>query len=234
MWSIVRQVLTQAWDQFVGQCLGVLPNVLAGLLFLAMGVIVAVLAGWVARALLRRANVDGRANRLGVAGWLERLGILSATVMVVRGIQGLIGILTAVLILYALDAVLAAELVKQFFLYLPHLIVAVVILVLGIFAAGFVARSVLIGAVNLGVAPARPLAVVVRAGIVLMAVAVALETLGIGSYTMPASFLILLAGVTLAGALAVGLGSADLVKRWHEERRSHPPDDDDTGGISHW
>jgi hypothetical protein len=130
--------------------------------------------------------------------------------------------------------VLAAELVKQFFLYLPHLIVAVVILVLGIFAAGFVARSVLIGAVNLGVAPARPLAVVVRAGIVLMAVAVALETLGIGSYTMPASFLILLAGVTLAGALAVGLGSADLVKRWHEERRSHPPDDDDTGGISHW
>jgi Mechanosensitive ion channel, conserved TM helix len=143
-------------------------------------------------------------------------------------------VLTVVLILYALDAVLAAELVKQFFLYLPHLIVAVVILVLGIVVAGFVARSVLIGAVNLGVAPARPLAVVVRAGIVLMAVAVALETLGIGHYTMPASFLILLAGATLAGALAVGLGSADVVKRWHEERRSRPKDVDETGGISHW
>ena len=234
MWNIVRQVLTQAWDQFVEQCLGVLPNVLASLLLLAMGLVVAVLAGWIARALLRKADVDARANRLGVAAWLERLGILSATVMVVRAIQGLIGILTAVLILYVLDAVLAAELVKQFFLYLPHLIVAAVILVLGIVAAGFVARSVLIGAVNLGVAPARPLAVVIRAGIVLMAVAVALETLGIGRYTMPASFLILLAGVTLAGALAVGLGSADAVKRWHEERRSHPKDTDETGGISHW
>ena len=38
MWQVVQQVLAQAWQQFTSQSLALLPNVLVGLLFLAIGI----------------------------------------------------------------------------------------------------------------------------------------------------------------------------------------------------
>ena len=69
------------------QSLALLPNVLASLLFLAIGAVLAVLAGRVAKFLLRRSAVERRATRLGLTSWLERAGILSATAVVVRLVQ---------------------------------------------------------------------------------------------------------------------------------------------------
>jgi len=53
---------------------GVAPNVLVGLLFLAIGTALAVLAGRVAKFLLRRSAVERRANKIGLSSWLERAG----------------------------------------------------------------------------------------------------------------------------------------------------------------
>ena len=63
MWQVVQQVFAQAWQQFAAQSLALLPNVLASLLFLAIGTALAVLAGRVAKFLLRRSAVERRANQ---------------------------------------------------------------------------------------------------------------------------------------------------------------------------
>ncbi len=233
MGSVVQQILEQAWNQFAGQCLAVLPNLIASLLFLALGLALTWLASRVARLLLRRSSVERRANRIGLTAWLERAGIFSVTALAARIVQAIFILVTAGLMLYALDAALAADLTRRFFLYIPNLAVGLGIFFLGVFAARFVERRVLIGAVNRGLRPARLLSTLARAGIVVLATAVAFDHLGIGGTIVPAVLLILVAGVTLAAALAVGLGSRGAVRRWIDERleEPEPPSGDE---IQHW
>lgn len=233
MGHVIQQVLSQAWQQFSGQCLMVLPNLIASLLFLVLGLALTWLAGRVARALLRRSSVERRAHRLGLTAWLERAGIFSVTALAARGVQASFALVTAGLMLYSLDAVLASDLTRRFFLYLPNLAVGTGIFVAGMVMAKFVERRVLIGAVNRGVRPARLLATLVRSGILVLATAVALDHLGIGGSLVPAVLLILVAGVTLAAALAVGLGSRRAVSRWIEERRAEP-EEVERDDFAHW
>jgi hypothetical protein len=233
MWQVVQQVLGQAWQQFTSQSLAVLPNVLASLLFLVIGAALAVAAGRIAKFLLRRSAVERKASRIGLTAWLERAGILSATAALVRLVQIVFALMTAALVLYALDAALASDLTRRFFLYLPDLAVGIGIFFVGLLASRVVARTVLIGAVNHGFGAARLIATLTRAGIIVLASAVALDQLGIGHSIVPSALLVLLGGVTLAAALAVGLGSRDAVGRWIESRlrRPAPPDADE---IQHW
>jgi hypothetical protein len=214
MWEIVGQVLVQAWQQFTQQSLAVLPNVLAGLLFLAIGLFFAAVVGRVSRWSLRRSRLDLHSDRLGLATWLERFGIFSAAAALARLIQAVLVLMSAMLALYSLDAVLAADLVRRFFLYLPRVGVALVMVTAGVLLSRFVERTIRVAAVNIGLSPARAVGKLARAAIVVLAMALALEHLGIGGQTVPAILLILLGGVTLAAALAVGLGGRDAVKRW--------------------
>jgi len=233
MWQVVQKVFAQAWQQFTTQSLALLPNVLVGLLFLAIGTALALLAGRVAKFLLRRSAVERRANKIGLSSWLERAGVLSATAVLVRLVQVAFAIMTAALVMYSLDAALASDLTKRFFLYLPNLVVGVTIFFVGIVTARVVSRSVLIGAVNRGLPAARLLATLARVGIILLSSAVALEHVGIGRAIVPSAMLILLAGVTFALALAVGLGSRDLVARWIADQIS-PPTPAEADEIQHW
>ena len=233
MWQVVQQVFSQAWQQFTAQSLALLPNVLVGLLFLAIGTALALLAGRVAKFLLRRSAVERRANKIGLSSWLERAGILSATAVLVRLVQVGFAIMTAALVMYSLDAALASDLTKRFFLYLPNLVIGVTIFFVGILTARVVSRSVLIGAVNRGFPAAKLLASLARVGIILLSSAVALEHVGIGRAIVPYALLILLAGVTFALALAAGLGSRELVARWIADQLG-PPTPADADDIQHW
>jgi hypothetical protein len=94
--------------------------------------------------------------------------------------------------------------------------------VLGTIVARFLARSVLIGAVNLQIRSARLLSAGVKWLMLLLAWVLALEHLGIGRGLLTLAFGILFGGMVLALALALGLGSKDLVHRFLE-RQTHEP-----------
>lgn len=231
--SGIQQILQQAWSQFAGQCAAVLPNLIASLLFLVVGFGATWLAGLVARLVLRRSSMERKATRMGLTTWLERAGIFSVTALVARIVQGVFALATAGLMLHALDQSLAADLTRRFLLYLPHLAVGIGILVAGGVASRLAERRVLIGAVNRGFRPARLLSTLTRAGILVVATAVALGHLGIGGNTVPLVLVILTAGVTLTVALAVGLGSRAAVGRWIDDWMVEPdpaPRDD----LEHW
>ena len=225
MWQVVRQVLAQAWQQFAGQSLAVLPNVLAGLLFLVIGVG----AGHGRPAGSRSSCCGDRPSSaartgIGLTSWLERAGILSATAVLVRLVQVVFALMTAALVLYALDAALASDLTKRFFLYLPDLAVGIAIFVVGILASRVVGRQ---RAHRRGeprpAAAARLLAALTRGGIVVLSSAVALDHLGIGRAIVPSALLILLGGVTLAcGARRRPRAAGTSVGRWIDDRLGQP------------
>ena len=234
MWQTLKTVLGDAWQQFSTQAVHSLPNVLASLLILAVGVLLAVAAGRVASWTLTAAQVDRGAARLGIAPSLERLGITSAAHFLARLLTWCIMLLAFIPALFSLDARLASDLLSRFLLYLPHLFVAVALLLIGAVLSRFFARSVLLAAVNNQVRAARFLSGATRVGIMLVAVAVSLEQLGIGRVTVLIAFAILFGGIMLATALAVGLGSQDIVRRWLAEYLERNESRKDDTGIRHW
>lgn len=234
MWQTLETILEKSRQQLVDQAVFLLPNLLAGLVILLFGVLTGWVAGGLANRLLRAAQLDRRADRWGIASSLESIGILSTVRLLARAFQCLVIFLALMLALYSMNPGLASDLALRFFLYVPHLIVATVILGLGTLLGRYLSRSVLIAAVNAQMRLARLLSGLTRVAIMLVAVAVALEHLGIGRATVLAAFSILFGAAMLTVALALGLGSQDLVRRWLAERFDSGPADETTEPIHHW
>jgi hypothetical protein len=110
--------------------------------------------------------------------------------------------------------------------YVPHVVAALAILIVGGIVARFLARSILIGAVNMGVQYARLLSLTVKWLVLIVAAAMALDHIGIGRTVALLAFGILFGGVMLAIALAVGLGARDVVSRGLERHLREPTRDD--------
>ncbi len=229
----IQTVLGQAWQQFSDQTFAILPHVLAGLLVFGVGIVLGLIIGRLANWLLVKSDIDRRASRLGLTTSLEAFGISSVVRIVVAALQIVIVLIASILALYSLDARLASDLAERFFLYVPHLIVAVVILVAGMAVAKFLSRSVLIAAVNGEIRAARLLSGFTRVAIMVVAGAMAFEHLGISRETVLIAFAILFGGATLATSIAAGLAMQDIVRRWVGEQLGPPPVQPQ-GQIEHW
>ena len=113
--------------------------------------------------------------------------------------------------------------VLRVFEYVPNVLAALFVLAAGSIIARFLARSVLIGAVNMNLLYARLLSAGVKWLVNVLAVAMALEHLGIGGGIIRLAFGILFGGIVLALALAVGLGSKELVSRSLDREEARQP-----------
>jgi uncharacterized membrane protein len=113
----------------------------------------------------------------------------------------------------AFDATWTTNLAESVLAYIPNILAAALILLVGGVVARYLARSVLIGGVNLNLQYTRLLSVGVKWLVVVLSTAMALEHLKIAPSIVELAFGILFGGIVLALALAVGLGSKDLVTK---------------------
>jgi len=189
------------------------PNLLAMILILAVGLLVSGVLRSLLRWLLPRIGFDGFAERIGLATVLERGGIAGrpSAVVALALAWTVLGIFV-LLSIGALDLPIAMDLLSRTFTYLPQVLIAIAILVLGSLVSALLRRTVLIAAVNAGVPSARFLAGAVHTGLLILFTAMALEHLGVGRQILIVSFGILFGGVVLALALAFGLAGRDLAR----------------------
>jgi small-conductance mechanosensitive channel len=96
--------------------------------------------------------------------------------------------------------------------YIPNAVVAVVILVAGYGVGQFAARS-LAGILENTSYPVW-MASVAKYAILVLAATMSLEQLGIAETIVVTAFSILLGSLGLAAAIAIGLGSKDVVNEW--------------------
>ena len=209
------------WDQAIlaplrelgQQAVTSLSSLLGMLALVLLGLLVGWLAKVVVYRVLRTLRFDRLCGRLGVGQEIERMGFVhSCSYLAGQVVQGMV-ILTALLAgLNALGTPLTRNLVERFFLYLPHFLAALVILVVGTLVSRFLGRSALIAAVNAGMPAARLLAGLTHFFILVLTVVAALDELGISRTTIIVTFAILFGGVVTAGAIAFGLGGRDLAR----------------------
>jgi hypothetical protein len=205
------------------------PRLLAMAVILVAGFVVAGAVRFVLRFALRRLGFDRLADRAGLALALRKVGFAGhPSAALAAGTAFLVLAFFVLLALGSLDLQLARDLVSQAFTYLPQVLVAVALLVLGAVVAGFVRRGVLIAAVNAGLPSARLLAGFAQSALLILFGAMALEHLGVGRQIILISFTILFGGVVLALSLAFGLAGRDQARELLEKlaRKGEPPRED--------
>ena len=190
---------------------------LSGLIGILALIVLGLIVGWIAKEIiyriLRALRFDRLCERLGVGLVVERTGLArSSSYLAGQIVQGLI-ILTALLAgLDALGSPLTRNLVERFFIYLPHLFAALLVLIVGALVSRFLGRSVLIAAVNAQMPSARFLAGLTRFFVMALTVVAALDEVGISRTTIIVTFAILFGGLVTAAAIAIGLGARDLAR----------------------
>jgi mechanosensitive ion channel-like protein len=213
MWDQVERALNQSTTQVLSQLASILPGFAALLLAILVSTAIAWALSFLLRRVMGRFEFDDLLRRWGFAALREWSPSESPSLLLARIVFWSVVLLGVLIGIAALDASLTSQLVLQLFTYLPNVVAAVLVLLLGNIIARFLARSVLIGAVNLNLQYARLISTGVKWMILVLAVAMALDHLAIGGSIVHIAFGILFGGIVLALALAVGLGSKELVSR---------------------
>ena len=222
MWQQVEESLRDSMGRVFTKIATLLPGILAFVLVLLIFLVIAWLAAMLVRAVLRALKFDERMSS-GASTLAEWTPMHTPTILVTRIVFWsfvTIGVLVGV---SAFEAASSESGISAYvFSYLPRVIGAAVLLFFGTVIGRFLSRSVLISAVNLNLQYARLLATGVRWLVFVLTAAMVLDHLAIGGAVVDLAFGILFGGIVLALALAVGLGSRDLVSR-SLEREAHRP-----------
>ncbi len=227
MWEQVHQALQQSVHRAVFQVATLLPGVLALAVALVISLAVAWLLAMIVRRILTGIHFDSRADKWGLSGVSEWSSSNTPTSLVTR-IVFWTAIIAGIFVgLAAFDAASAFGLSAFILAYITRILAAILILLVGVVVARFLSRSVLINGVNMNLQHARLLSLGVKWLVLVFTAAMVLDHLGIARSIVDMGFGILFGGIVLALALAVGLGSRDLVSRSLErEREKTLPDED--------
>jgi Mechanosensitive ion channel, conserved TM helix len=213
MWEQVRQALVDSTAHFLTRFASLLPGLAALIVALFLSIILAWILAAIVRRVLTTIRFDERMGRWGFASLADWSPMNSPTRLVSRSLAALV-ILTGFLIgIAAFDFEWTYLLVQNIFAYIPNVLAALLVLLVGNILARFLGRSVLIGAVNLNLQYARFLSIGVKWLVIVLAFAMALEHLRIAPGIVELAFGILFGGIVLTMSLAVGLGSKDLITK---------------------
>ena len=223
MWDQAEQALNQSMTRMVSELASLLPGIVA----FVVAVVVSAIVAWAVTGVVRRCLVsirfDERLTSSGLASLTEWSPSHSPAALVARVVAWTVMIVGFLIGVTAFDPTWTATLLNGLAAYLPNLIGAALVFVFGNITARFLARSVLIGAVNLNMQYARLLSLGVKWLVMVLAVAMALDHLKIGTGIVRLAFGILFGGIVFALALAVGLGSKEVVSRSLEREVPTPP-----------
>jgi hypothetical protein len=221
MWTQVSQSLHDSMARVISRIATLLPGILALILAVVLFAVVAWLAAWAVRAFLNAIRIDERLAR-GTNAIAEWSPTYTPTVLITRVVYWAIVLVGFLVGLEAFGASSDNILTARILGYIPNIVGAVVLLILGNIIARILSRSVLIGAVNMNLHYARLLSQGVKWLVLVLTAAMVLDHLAIGAEIVSLAFGILFGGIVLALALAVGLGSRDLVTRSLEREAARP------------
>ena len=200
----------------------IVPALLGALVILFAGYLLAKVLEKLIERFLRRIRLNRMLERGGVMQAVERSGSHVNPVRVLANLVFWLVMFAVILVAAnALGLESLANVFSELVSYIPSVIAAIVIILVGIVLGGFVGGliSASAGALHGG----RALARVGRGGVILLAIFMALQELGIATDIVTTAFAILFGAIALAMALAFGLGNRDLAgevtREWYEAYR---------------
>lgn len=220
--NIVATV-TGAWSAFATKVGAFLPDLFAAVIILFLGWIGCNIAKRVAVRLLKICQFDSLADRSGINRALERGGIQqSPTEILGLLIFWFLFLIVIVATLDTLGLPGVTETMNTIFLYIPRVVAAIVMLILGLYLANFIETVTRTSCANTGLQQAGSIGRVTYYATVVFIIAGILEILEIATEIVVWAFILLFGSICLALAIAFGLGGRDVaarfLERWLEEK----------------
>jgi flagellar biosynthesis protein FliQ len=196
-----------------------LPKLGLAIAVLIAGWLLAKFAMFATEKALRAINFNVLTERAGLDGFLHQGGVESDTTRILGLLIYWLVILAALIIGFnGMGLTYITGLLGQIVLFVPKVIVALLILAFGAYFARFVGNAVITYCKNIAIQDAELLGRLAQYAIMTFVVLIALDQVNVGGDIVRESFLIILAGVVFAIALAFGLGgkdaAAELIDRW--------------------
>jgi len=206
------------------QAVDFLPRLGLALIVLIAGWLIAKMIRFAIARALRAVNFHVVTDRAGIDGFLRDGGIRMDATDILAMLVYWIVILTALLIGFnLLGLTYITELVSRVLLFVPKVLVAALILAFGAYFARFVGQSIAAYLRNVHLQDADLLGNLARYAILTFVVLIALDQVNVGGDIVRQTFLIVLAGLVFALALAFGLGgrewAAELLERWWPRKK---------------
>jgi Conserved TM helix len=210
--------------EFLHQTAAFLPKLLLALVVVLVGWLLAKAARFAVERALRAINFNVLTERAGTDNFLQQAGMRGDTTTLFGLVGFWVVILAALIIAFnGLGLTYITDLLQRVVLFTPKLLIAMLLVIFGSYCARFVGNAVQNYCIDAQIPDADVLSRLVRYLIMTLVVMIALSHLEIGGDIVQRTFLIILAGLMLALALAFGLGgknwAAALLQRWWPQQR---------------
>ena len=210
--------VTQTLNAALEMALHAVPKILGMVIIVAVGWVIAMIVKIILRHALNLVKFNVLCDNVGASQMLTKADLPPPTELLARLVFWVTWATFLMLGISTLGLVVLQEQISRFFLYVPQIFVALLILLIGILLANFVSRAVLLGMVNANVPSARLLSNAVRMFIVILTVAMALEHVALAKSVVLIAFSIAFGAVMLGLAIAFGLGGRDVARRFLERQ----------------
>ncbi len=204
------QTIRTSLEGAVSTLVSVLPILVGCVLVLVVGWVLSSLLARGVAALLHAIKFNELARRSGFADFVRNMGVRQDASWFVAGIaKWFVRLITLVVAFDLLGLPAVSAVFQQLLLWLPNLLVALVVLVVGGLAAKALARLVRGATAEAGFSNPDALALVTKVAVWVFAVVVAVNQVGIASELINTLLIGVVGALALAAGLAFGLGGRD-------------------------
>ncbi|MDY6912675.1 MAG: hypothetical protein SVM79_09985 [Chloroflexota bacterium] len=215
----ITAVVKGAWDAFATKITVFLPKLMGAIILFVAGLIIAKIVKMAIVKLLKLVRFDAAAQKTGVKEFLSKGSVLKAPSEIIGSLAyWFIMILAIIASFDAMGLPIVSDILNNIFLYIPNVVAAIIVLILGVLFGNLLSASVRTAASNAGLTIAEGLGKASLYAVVIFSSAVALIQLGIGEEIVRSAFGMAFGSLALAFGLAFGIGgkevAADYLKKW--------------------
>ena len=208
--------------------LAAIPRIVGFLVILVIGWFIAGLLASAVAALLRAIRFNELAQNSGLSGFVRNMGVRKdASGMLADIVKWFVRLIVLVVAFDALGLPAVSEVLQQFLLWIPNLVVAVVVLVIAGLAANALGNLIRGSTAQAGFSNPDLLATIARVAVWGFGIVVAVNQIGVAQELVNTLFMGFIGALALAAGLAFGLGgretAAQIVDGWYSQTRAAKP-----------
>ncbi|HKZ21894.1 MAG TPA: hypothetical protein VJ165_01685 [candidate division Zixibacteria bacterium] len=216
--QLLLDPLKTTWVEVVSKVGSVLPKILAALIILIFGWIIAKILSGISKRILVLIQFDRLATKAGIDEFLAKGGVKRSAVQLLGGlVYWFFLILTFIAAFSAVGLTAVVAPLTSILLYIPNIFVVILILIFGAYVAAFTDSVVRAYSSNVGLNRPELAGRISRALVLLFAIIIALEQLRLETNLITQVFLLSVASLGLGAAIAIGLGAKELTKGYLEK-----------------
>lgn len=213
MTTDVTETLRNTISNSLLQVINFIPQLVSGLIVLLLGIIIGAFVKQVILELFKLLKLDTFLKRYGVPETREGINWGNVLAELLRWFIIILFLVPAADI-WGLDRFV--QVLNGLLLYLPNVLVAVLLILIGFVISGLVYKLILASVHGVSSEVAKTVATVGRWAIIIFVFLVALNQLGIATDLIRILFAGIVAMFAIAGGLAFGLGGRDAAKQMLE------------------